>query len=163
MAAFADWLRIGAAVAGMLALGIERRPTHMNTHDKIKNCHALISVFGCWPSFNDAEVVWLHLDRRATDLGDGPTIEALVRIADEKLATGSVLVHLRFAKVVELQLSGFDAPNDLYGLGIKETADRQVEVRFYSTWGVGASFGCQNVEVVGVQPGDHGDTPLGER
>jgi hypothetical protein len=131
----------------------------MNTHDKIKNGHALTSVFGCWPSFHDAEVVWLHLDRRGTDLGEGPTIEALVQITSEKLETGSGLVHLRFATVVELQLGGINDQDDLSGLGIKEVAGRQFEVNFYSTWGIGASFGCRNVEIVSIQPGEKNGTP----
>jgi hypothetical protein len=134
----------------------------MNAHNKLMNGFALISVFGSWPSFHDAEVVWLHLDRRATDLGDVPTIEAVIQITSERLDTGTVthdLVHLRFARVVELKLDGSDGL-DLYGLGIKDATARQFDVNFYSTWGIGTSFGCQNVEVVSVQPCENNGTPI---
>src|SRR5688572_22897955 len=99
----------------------------MENHPNIRNIERLTSIFGCRPSFHDAEVVWLRFDRNATPLGDGPTVEALIhvfKITNEVSAEGNyvlqdhVLVHLRFARVMELKVDGFNHQNALFGLSI---------------------------------------------
>jgi hypothetical protein len=146
----------------------------METHQRIANNERLASIFGRWPSFHDAEVIWLRLDRRATSLGDGPTVEALIHafeMTSEVNAAGfyvlrnHVLVHLRFSRVMESILEGFNCQNVLSRMSIEDIRHRQMEnlnfeVTFDSSYGVEASFQCQGIEVVDVQSCDSDGLPL---
>jgi hypothetical protein len=136
----------------------------MENYRAVKNNEHLTSLFGCWPSFHDSEVIWLRLDRGATSLGDGPTVETLIHtyeITNEVNAEGfpalrnHVLVHLRFSRVMESILESFNCQNALFGLSIKDIRNRQMEylnfeIRFDSSFGLEASFQCQDIEVVDV-------------
>jgi hypothetical protein len=131
----------------------------------IAGADQLVAVFGYWPSFHDAEVLWLRLDRRAPGDGcDGPTLEVLVHAFEMTSEVGAdgyyvlrhhVLVHMRFLDVVELRLDGFNYQNALMGLTITDLRDHQMErvrwaAHFDSAFGIDASFQCYAVEVVSV-------------
>ncbi|SRR6266478_1917961 len=134
--------------------------------DHIVGREKLFAIFGYWPSFHDAEVIWLKLDRRKNDQGLGPTLETQVHAfemtkeVDEKgfyVLRHHVLVHFRFQDVVDLSLEGFNHQNTLFGLEIFDLTERQLEhiffqVRFNSSYGMGASFQCHSIEVVEVSP-----------
>ncbi len=139
----------------------------MDVIDRIIGADKLIAVFGYWPSFHDAQVLWLKLDRRPTGEGYGPTLEALVYTFEITSDLGPngyyvlrhrVLVHLRFCDVVELHLEGFNHQNALFGLSILDLRERQLEhirfqVRFDSAaYGMDARFQCYAIEVVSVTP-----------
>ena len=140
----------------------------MEAHQNIGNHESLTSVFGRWPSFHDAEVIWLRFDRRATSLGDAPTVEALIHtfeMTSEVNAAGfyvlrnHVLVHLRFSRVMQPILENFNYQNALLGLRITDIMNRQMEdinfeVNLDAAFGVDAYFQCQRIEVVDVEPCD---------
>lgn len=141
----------------------------------IDGAELLITVFGYWPTFHDAEVLWLRLDRRSSGEGNyGPTLEALVRafeMTPEVSPDGHyvlqhhVLVHLRFKEVVELRLNGFNHQNALSGLDFTDLKDSQMErvrwaVRFDSAFGADASFHCRAVGVVSVIPCNMAGEPI---
>ncbi|MCE5268639.1 MAG: immunity 50 family protein [Planctomycetaceae bacterium] len=146
----------------------------MEEYETVKGHDRLISVFGCWPSFHDAEVIWLRLNRGSTSLGNGPTLEVLVHVFQATNEVNSerfyvlrnhVLVHLRFSGAVESSIDGFNCQNVLLGLDIVNIRSRQIrqvnlEVVFNSAYGVSATFQCQAVEVVDVMPCDSKATPL---
>jgi hypothetical protein len=136
--------------------------------EEIVGADQLIAVFGYWPSFHDAEVLWIRLERSTHAENYGPTFEALVHafeITSEIDPAGyfvlrhHTLVHLRFENVVNLLLEGFNDQNALMGLGIKDIRQRQMEriwweVTFDPAWGVAASFQCNSIEVLSVIPCD---------
>jgi hypothetical protein len=139
----------------------------MEIRNQICGAERLVSVFGYWPSFHDAEVLSLGLDRRANGHGcHGPTLEALVHAFEMTSEVGAdghfvlrhhVLVHLRFRDGAELRLDGFNHQNALTGLTLTGLRDREPErvgwsVQFESAFGVDASFQCHAVEVVSVVP-----------
>jgi hypothetical protein len=142
----------------------------MEEQQDLNNSERLTSIFGCWPSFHDAEVIWLRLDRGS----DGPTIESLIHtfeITNEVNTEGflvlknHVLVHLRFSGVRESKIDGFNCQNVLFGISISDVRHRQMEhlnfeVEFDSTFGVNVAFQCQDVEVVDVKPCDGNGVPL---
>lgn len=146
----------------------------MDHQPNIKNCEQLTLIFGCWPSFHDAEVIWFRLDRRATTLGDGPTVETLIHVFEMTnevdkngyyVLQNHVLVNLRFSRVMQPILSDFNHQNVLHGLGIEDIRQRQLEslnfiVSFGSSFGLEASFQCEAVEVVGVERCDGDDDLL---
>ena len=134
----------------------------MEVVDRILGAHQVVGAFGFWPTFHDAKVLWLQLDRRFRD--DGcyrPTLETLVHAVERHHA----LIQLRFRGVIELQLKGFNFQNLLHGLTLKDARDWQLErvrwdVRFESTFGLNASFQCYEIEVVSVVPCDKAGEPI---
>jgi hypothetical protein len=79
----------------------------------IEDSHKLIEVIGEWPSFDDAELISLTLDR--TDgsphkpESSSPTLSMRVRLAE----TGYYLTEIRFNKVCNLELKGFSYQNEI--------------------------------------------------
>ena len=130
--------------------------------DRIINSAAIVSVFGRWPSFHDAEVLRLELFRQI-DAPFGPALVAEIHVfsmtskVDERgyfvLENHSIVV-LKFDGVDNLELDGFNHQNALSGLGIAEAgAEGMFEVHFDPEYGVESQFKCRSIEVVSVTPG----------
>lgn len=102
----------------------------------IENHELVTRIFGKWPSFHDAEVVWLRLDREGQTLG------------------------LLFRQVEGLDLGGFNEQNVLFELTITEASgdsgQPQFDVVFWPCYGVSAAFSCRSVSVLSVTPFDRG-------
>lgn len=143
--------------------------------ETIKGSEKLISVFGFWPSFHDAEVHSFVLDRSGIDGRlNGPTVEAtihLYQMTNEVDAQGyyvlknHVLVLFRFVQVTEIQLGGFNQQNAIGELEIQDISDHQLElikyeVEFAPSFGVAASLKCLDIEVVFVQACDPDGLPV---
>ena len=148
----------------------------------IPGAERLVRVFGRWPSFHDAEVVDLRLERRGRDDFEGPVLLArfhLFRGRKDPSRAGGVrwedhtLATLRFGCVHHLSIAGFNHQNAILDLHI-ETLEAGAHpaspslpayrVAFEPSFGVGASFLCASVEVVDVAPGCppgsvYGDAP----
>jgi immunity protein 50 of polymorphic toxin system len=134
----------------------------------------LVGLFGCWPSFHDAQVISILLERSGEDGNCRPTLVATVRafeISDEVAADGTLrlahecIVVLKFQEVVELALSDFNRQNVLSGLHIVNIRERQLErqhfeVSFSGSWGVDAHFQSRAIDVVSVtldRPAGHAE------
>ncbi len=139
----------------------------MDAVARIECAEKLTAVFGYWPSFHDAEVVWVRLDRRPACEGTyGPTLEASIHAFEmtDEVGPGGfcvlrhhVLVHFRFHDVVELALEDLNHQNVFFELSISDIRDRQMEgiefeVALYSSFGLDGTFQCGRVEVVDVTP-----------
>ena len=132
----------------------------------VQGAEKLTELFGRWPSFHDAEVISLVLDRSGGDDGFGPSLVATIRafdITDEVLPDGFLkLTHecaavMAFREVVELQVTDFNSQNVLSGLHIIDIRDRQLERQHFEVWfagvhGLDARFQCRGVEVLAVTP-----------
>jgi hypothetical protein len=137
----------------------------MESLEKIKNSNLLIDVFHRFPSFHDAEVLRIALDRGERS-GFDPSLEALVHVfegtgeVDENgryRLKNHVLVLFRFSKIVNLQLTDFNQQNVLWNLEIINLSDRErdkvkFKVVFRSSFGVSASFHCEAVSIESVEP-----------
>ena len=129
--------------------------------ESIRGAELLTAVFGRWPSFHDAEVLRLTLDRAAgADGCCGPTLTAEIyafELTNEVAADGAyvlqnqVVVTFRFLEVAELRLEGLDRQNMLWDLYIRDIRERQ-EVSLAPGGGIGASFLCNEIEIVTVRP-----------
>jgi hypothetical protein len=130
---------------------------------KIQNIHLLESVFGYFPSFHDAEVLRIVLDRR----GEGilPTMEAQIyvfemtsEVEDGKcVLKNRSIITFQFIDIDQLALDGFNQQNVLSGLNISDISDDQLEplkfeVRFEGIFGIDAHFRCRDVRIVRVEP-----------
>lgn len=139
---------------------------------KILNSEAVTEIFDHWPSFHDAEVVSIRLDRGSATGPEGeavkPTLEAdiyVFEMTDHVEPDGfyesrkHTLVTFAFRGIEELELKEFNHQNVLFELGFQDISDRHLEVvkwavNFASSFGVEASFLCNEIAVVRVAPFD---------
>lgn len=121
---------------------------------RIGNLEAVLRRLGRWPSFHDAEVVRVVLDR------EGVVLELGIKVAvmsSETDAAGCfkvenpALVTLRFADVDELELGDFNQQNAISDLTFEPEGDR-TRVEIWPSFGLGGSFVCLGVEVIELLP-----------
>jgi hypothetical protein len=133
----------------------------------IRGGEQLTALFGRWPSFHDAEIVRLTLDRDMVhDRASGPTLTLDVYAFEsgpgvapsgQYVLRNEVLISLRFLEVDQLALNGFNQQNAIWNLYITDISERQLERAKYEvhvapSFGVGATFLCFDVEVIAVRP-----------
>ena len=143
----------------------------MDNTPTIDGIEKVVSIFGYWPSFHDAEVIWLRLDRGDIDAGVRPSLEMKVHTWEMTSDIGldgyyvlrnHVLVEFRFDGIDELSLEAFNLQNVLFGLEIKSGRDRGVPdvnllVDLDPSFGLGGSFVCRTATVKQVERYDeHG-------
>ena len=139
----------------------------MNEAEIVENAALLTHVFGGWPSFHDAEVLTMHLDRAGEG---GPSLEACVHVfratsevgADGRyVLTRHTKVTLRFCNILLPALRGFNEQNSVSELDIEEVDPaehdgRRLSARFGSNFGVEADLLCDRILVKAVEPFDPG-------
>ena len=145
----------------------------MTTTPKFSGVEQVIEVFGYWPSFHDAEVKWLRLDRRDTDGGPGPVLEFAIHcfeMTDQVAPSGHyvlrkhTLIHFRFREVTNLRIQEFNQQNAIFGLQITDESDASWERPYFKvsidpSFGIGGSFHTVYPEVVSVTSCDERGEP----
>lgn len=140
----------------------------MGIESLIKGSELVTSVFGYWPSFHDAEVVWLRLCRDDEIAEDSPSLEMLIHTFEmtaKVAASGQyvlrnhVLVHFRFIRVVESKFEEFNYQNVLFEFAIKDIRNEHLEsidlaITLQSSFGLSGEFRCKAAEVLAVTPCD---------
>lgn len=133
---------------------------------KIENVEALTRIFGCFPSFHDAEVLSVHLDREGHNGFLGPTLEIKIHVFE---MTGSVnekgyyvlvnhtLATFLFCQVSNLRFADFNGQNVIDGFSMKDAASKieggpALEVTFFPCYGMDLEFGCQAVKLISAEP-----------
>lgn len=157
-----------------LFLALGPPPFHQGARgvQKIRNGETLEGIFGYWPSFHDAEIVQIRLDRGDLLEPEGeprkPTLEADIHVFETTAQVTAERFHalrkhtlgtLAFRGVDELQLDGFNHQNVLFGLALEDISGRQLEllkwrVAFDSSFGLAATLVCEEIEVVRAVPFD---------
>lgn len=131
--------------------------------ERIENADGLLRIFGTWPSFHDAEVVRLEMDRSGPD---GPTLELAVHLfsmtpevdADGYFVLGDhTLVTLRFQGVASLSLEGFNGQNvllemEFLALDPDRNEGRRLDVTLDTSYGLEGHFQCSRCLVTDVRP-----------
>lgn len=130
--------------------------------DRIENSEAITSLFGYWPSFHDAEVLHISINR-FSEPGGGPSLSAAIHVfemTNEVNSDGYYICHkhsvvtLLFQGLDELALDGFNHQNALSQLSIIESEPGgSLRVNFDSAYGLESEMTCQSVKVVSVVPG----------
>jgi hypothetical protein len=127
----------------------------------IKGSEKIISVFGYWPSFHDAEILEVSLHRKFVGTGS-PALTARVHVFEmtNEVSNGGYfvcryhsIVTLRFYAIADLVLENFNHQNALSGLDIEEIASGGFSVSFDEAFGMDSSFNCQAIELVDLEPG----------
>jgi immunity protein 50 of polymorphic toxin system len=119
----------------------------------IQGATAVSAWFGRWPSFHDAEVLHLHLNRvGASRLSIHawnilPEVEATGHYRTEKHA----VVTFELEDISDLELSDFSQQNVLAQLDVVRDSSG-VHVRLYPSYGIGGRIDAGNV-MVSLAPG----------
>jgi hypothetical protein len=128
----------------------------MTSASEIKNEKILTDLFGHFPSFHDAEIVSIHLERQGED---APFLETKIHIRSEnsKADDRSLLVTLRFTHIKKCEIKGFNHQNVLSHLEIdqvevEEHKPRRFQVRFPSLHGCEAALSCREVIIIDAKP-----------
>jgi hypothetical protein len=104
--------------------------------------------FGYWPSFHDAEIVGLHLNRKGSSSLRVHTWEMTKEI-DEKgyyVLAKHVVVEFIFEAVSGLSLNGFNHQNVIFGLAIEKT-DSGFRVTLYDCYGLAGSIEAEKMSL----------------
>jgi hypothetical protein len=132
----------------------------------------LSSIFDRWPSFHDAEILELHIQRGRIDTDakvyEFPLLTVKIHLwlmtndVDQKgyyVSTKHTLVTMRFYDVDNLKMEGFNHQNAIFGLGIEqknrdEGPTPYFAVDFEPSFGIDATFTCLRIEIAEAVPCD---------
>jgi len=145
---------------------------------RVRGASRLIDVYGDWPSFEDAEIVSVALDRgnhqEVVVTGNWaarvpPSLTAKVIVFDARY--GDVhkrkyrLVTLRFIGITQFNMELFGYQNPVMGIGLREEpsdigAGPYIHVEWGGTiMGHEADFLCESIDVQSVEPFDPPEAP----
>jgi hypothetical protein len=139
---------------------------------RIGDANKLIDIYGAWPTFEDAEIVSVVLDRgnhkEIIVTGDWavrvpPSLTAKVILFDSRYGGLDArrkyrLVTLRFNGISRLNMELFGYQNPVMGIGLRAEpavgdADPSVHVEWGGTvMGHEADFTCESIDVLSVEP-----------
>ncbi|WP_137973262.1 Imm50 family immunity protein [Pseudomonas sp. F(2018)] len=125
----------------------------------------LTEVFGYWPSFHDAEVINITLNRDCENNTAALTADIHVfEMTNQVSGSGTYIcrhhsiVTIFFTEIDGLELDAFNHQNALMQLSIEDISQRQLErvklsVIFEPAYGFGCNFVCRSARVISVQAG----------
>jgi hypothetical protein len=104
----------------------------------IPGAETIFSRFGKWPSFHDAEIVSVHINRGAT------STVSITRVDGRDTA----IVTFTFANIIDLKLDGEDADiqNVISSLKVERTA-KGIRVAFAPCYGLWGEITAKSVTV----------------
>ena len=137
----------------------------MEAHEFIEGHERVITHLGLWPSFHDAEVFKLSLDRSegksdpALDLHlRGWVMTSEITPEGHYKQHGDALFHFRFEGIDELQISGFNGQNVISSLNLELTQvankpERNIiKVELEHCYLFEASFTAQRAQLISIKP-----------
>ena len=145
----------------------------MSAAEYIVGAERLIDLFGGWPSFHDAEIVRLTLDRRDHDEPDAQLFIHLWETLPDLDERGffkrekHTLVEIVLRRFTACELKDFNLQNVLFDFDVEAgEIDGQpaIRVTLDSSYGLSGTFTCDEVEIVSLVPCDiHGQPIEGRR
>jgi hypothetical protein len=114
----------------------------------IEGAQELYDWFGHWPSFHDAEVVSLHLNRAGPSSLVVHTWQGTKEIDDRGyyISTRHVVVEFVLFEVSELDLNGFSNQNVLSHLEVEKT-DAGFRLRLDQCYGLSGTIEAKTVSI----------------
>jgi Immunity protein 50 len=123
----------------------------------------LTSVFGGWPSFHDAEVLSVRLEREGQN-GESPALYASIHVFAGRRSVQSptgvefynhTVVTFRFNLILGLRLTEFNHQNAIFDLIFEEPPDAPMgaplRVTFEPSFGIDCSFFCKSADIMQVE------------
>jgi hypothetical protein len=113
----------------------------------------LIAWFGEWPSFHDAEVLNVHLDRTGPSRVQIHTWKRTNDLDGEGyyIVAKHVVVTFQLQGVNELALDGFSAQNVISGLSLQQK-DTGYELMLWPCYGIAGSLTANEISIA-FEPG----------
>ena len=141
----------------------------MQAHEFIEGFESVVAHLGMWPSFHDAEVLKIILDRSNVGTGQelSPVLDLHLRgwvmtseVTEQGFYKlhGDAVFHLRFEGVFNVQIEGFNNQNVLSAMNLElvahpREAGRQVlQVELEHCYEFEGSFTAQKARVVSITP-----------
>jgi len=126
----------------------------------VSDSEQLTTIFGEWPSFHDAEVLSIRLERAFEDLYESPVLYASIHVfaarRNERSPTGvefynHTIVTFRFTLVLGLHLAEFNQQNAIFDLIFERPPDAPdvapFRITFEPSFGIQCSFFCKSVGI----------------
>jgi hypothetical protein len=120
----------------------------------IQGSAELYDWFKYWPDFHDAEILSLHLDRKGTSSLRVHTWQ-MTKETDEKgnyALEKHVVVEFNLEGVSDLDLSGFNHQNVIFGLSLEKT-DSGFRLILHECYGLGGSIEAEKLSL-SLTPGE---------
>jgi hypothetical protein len=134
-------------------------PTTDEAPPGIINSEAVVSAFGYWPSFHDAEVHRVELTRGNVDQEPSATLVVHAFATDGTVdemrryrVVTSVLITLRCLGVIESELHDLGSQNVLSCLVFEPMDTERVRVTLGPCFGLWGSLVCRQIRVESVLP-----------
>jgi len=137
----------------------------MELYERVVNHNLITDWFGRWPSFHDAEVLSMYLDRRPLEKGRGPSLviclhafEMTSEVDDRGYYKSDkhAIITLEFDGVEEIALDDFNCQNVIWQLNLEDTVNQEGQpalgVFLSSSFGVGCTFHCTLARVKSIEP-----------
>ena len=139
----------------------------MTSAEHIVGSEKLVSVFGYWPSFHDAEVISVSAWRDLPVAPGAASVKLVVHVREyeaqgegtvqyEQVLVKSVLASFLCKRVADLELSEFNHQNVINSLSVRsepsaEAAASPLVLTIEPIWGIGGTVRCAKVELSGVE------------
>jgi hypothetical protein len=141
--------------------------TQMNRYLNIAGSEGILGIFEVWPSFHDAEIISVLLDRNSCKGQYGPTVTIKLHcfqisnevVGNQYKTIKHNIVTFAFYDVVNFNLGyGFGQQNSLSGFTISDIRGDQLEninykVCFDAHTTCDLHFNCSKLEVLSIESG----------
>lgn len=116
--------------------------------EAVAGARSLYDWFGYWPNFHDAEVISLHLNRRAPSSLAIHTWETTKDVDDKGfyVLAKQVVVEFAMKEVVGLDLNGFNYQNVISGLAIERT-DNGYRLALEDSHGIAGDLEARDISI----------------
>jgi hypothetical protein len=116
--------------------------------NSIPGAAELVSWFGSWPSFHDAEVVNLTLNRTGVSTLKIQTWEMTDKIDEAGCFVNQkhVFVMFQMEEITSLALADFSSQNVIFGLGLS-LVDHGVQISLDPCFGISGTIAARNVSI----------------
>jgi len=115
---------------------------------EIKGAKELIEWFGEWPSFHDAEIVELHLNRQGDSFLKLRTWRMTNKVNDKGyyIHEKHAVITFTLFNIKELDLSGFSGQNVISSLSLEQIAEGY-KLEMHLCYGLAGILVAQNISV----------------
>jgi hypothetical protein len=141
----------------------------MEAHQFIEDFERVVAHLGMWPSFHDAEVLKLTIDRTQVAISKelSPVLDLHLRgwvmtseVTEQGFykLRGDAVFHFQFEGVTNLHVEGFNTQNVLSALNLEVVEDphnegrKVLRVELEHCYEFEASFTAQKARVLGITP-----------
>jgi len=127
------------------------------TPKEILGTEKVISAFGSWPCFHDAEVISFSAERELPVRKGATTARLAVHVREydyDIKKTKSVLIRFLFKGACDFEINGFNHQNvidsiEIAHLDADDPANLKVDIE--SIWGFDGSLRCEVIEIETVE------------